>query len=56
MFNRIVNVSSTTPGSVENSLFTPCMITDVTAEPSMPPNSILRNALPKVIPNPGSSG
>ncbi len=49
-------VSSTTPGNGANSLLTPAIITDVTAEPSTPPKSTRRKALPNVIPNPGSSG
>ena len=39
--------SSTTPGNAENSLLTPLIITDVTAEPSTPAYKIRRKALPR---------
>ena len=48
--------SSSTPGNDENSLLTPLIITDVTADPSTPAYKIRRNALPRVIPKPGSNG
>ena len=56
ILSTICIISSTTPDSDANSLFTPSIITEVTAEPSIAPSNTLRKAFPKVIPKPDSKG
>ena len=48
--------SSTTPGIVENSCRTLSILTEVTAAPEMEDRRTRRSALPRVTPNPRSSG
>src|SRR3990167_1383649 len=48
--------SSTTPGILVNSCFTPLILTEVTALPSRDDNKTLRRLLPIVIPYPLSKG
>ena len=56
MFRMISVTSSFTPGMVENSCWTPSILTDVTATPGSEESSTRRRLLPKVVPKPLSSG
>src|SRR6266850_2201420 len=49
-------VSSTTPGTDENSCSTPSIFTDVMAAPSTDESRMRRKALPIVVPKPRSNG
>ena len=55
-FKMISVTSSFTYGIDENSWATPSMDTDVTAAPFSVLSSTRRNAFPRVVPKPGSSG
>jgi hypothetical protein len=49
-------VSSTTPGTDENSCSTPSILTDVIAAPSTEDSRMRRRAFPIVVPKPRSNG
>ena len=55
-FKIIVITSSTTPSTFWNSCSAPSIFTLTNAAPGKEDNNVLRKALPKVIPNPLSSG
>ena len=55
-FKIMLVTSSFTPGTLENSCSTPSMRIVVMAKPSNEERRIRRNALPTVIPKPGSNG
>ena len=55
-FSMMLVTSSRTPGTVANSCSTPAILIVLIAKPSSEESRMRRNALPTVVPKPGSKG